>query len=225
MLEQIKKAVSEFKKISGNVRILTHHDTSGITSAAIIAKTIQREDRTFKVSVIKQLDKQIINNLKEEQNDIIFFLDFGSASLENIKELKSKVFIFDNHEITEEIPSNVTLINPHISEEGEINASAISYLFAKELNLANSHLNSLAVLGMIGDYGDLSHINELAQEVIKEAKDVSIKKSFKLFSATRPIHKALEFSSKIYIPGITGSLEGALKLLKEAKIQLKDGQD
>lgn len=222
MLEQIKQAALQFKQTSGNVRILTHHDTGGITSAAIIAKTIQQEDRTFKISVIKQLDKRAIDALKEEQNDVIFFLDFGSASIENLKELNSKIFVFDNHEISSKVPENVTLINPHLSDSGQINSSAISYLFAKELNPTSSSLSSLAVLGMVGDYGDLSNLGDLAQKIIKGAEDVSTKRSFKLFPATRPIHKALEFSAKIYIPGITGSLDGALKLLKEADIPLKE---
>ncbi|MFC1685822.1 DHH family phosphoesterase [Nanoarchaeota archaeon] len=223
MLDYIKQAASQFKQIQGNVRILTHHDTGGITSAAIISKAIQKEDRTFKISVIKQLDRQIINSLKEEHNDIIFFLDFGSASLDKIKELDSKIFIFDNHELSGEVPENITLINPHMFDAGELNASVISYLFAKELNQANSYLSYLAVLGMVGDYGDLSNLGMLSREVIKEADDVSTKRNLRLFPATRPIHKALEFSSKIYIPGITGSLDGALKLLKEAKIPLKEG--
>ena len=222
MLEQIKQAAQQFKQTSGNVRILTHHDTGGITSAAIIAKTMQQEDRTFKISVIKQLDKRTIDALKEEHNEVVFFLDFGSASIENLKDLNSKIFVFDNHEISNAVPENVTLINPHTSDSGLINSSAIAYLFAKEINPVNASLSSLAVLGMVGDYGDLSNLDHLAHEIMKEADDVSTKRSFKLFPATRPIHKALEFSAKIYIPGITGSLDGALKLLKEAEIPLKD---
>ncbi len=222
MLDKIKQAAAQFKNTPGFVRILTHHDTGGITSAAIIAKTIQREDRSFKISVLQQLDTKVIESLKEEKNDVLFLLDFGSASIDKIKDINSKVFVFDNHEITKEVPENVTLINPHLFDGGNVNSSTISYLFAKELNPANSDLSALAVLGMVGDYGDLSNLGFVAQEVVKNSKDVNTKNSLKLFPATRPIHKALEFSSKIYLPGITGSLDGALKLLKEAQIPIKD---
>jgi len=225
MISQIKNIVSQFKSTPGSVRILTHHDTGGITAGAIIAKTIQREDRTFNISVIKHLDQQIIDKLKEERYDITFFLDFGSASIDKIKEIPGKIFIFDNHGITGDIPENISLINPHMSDIGKLNASAIAYLFSKELNPANSDLNSLGILGMVGDYGNISNLGGLADSMIKNASDVSVKHSLMLFPATRPIHKALEFSSKIYLPGVTGSLDGSLKLLREAKIPIKEGHE
>ncbi len=222
MLESIKKSAEEFKKTSGFVRILTHHDTGGITAGAIIARAMQREDRSFRVSVLKQLDREAIDELKNEENEVTFFLDFGSSSLDEIKELNSKVIILDNHEISGEVPKGVTLINPHIFDGEEINSSALAYLFAKELNPINSDFGELSVLGMVGDYGDLSGLGELSQNIIKESEGVTIKKSLLLFPATRPIHKALEFSSKVYIPGVSGSSEGVLKLLKEAKIDIKN---
>jgi len=222
MLEDIKQAASKFKKTPGFVRILTHHDTGGITSGAIIAKAMQREDRSFRISILKHLDTQTIEQLKEERNDIIFLLDFGSAAIEKLKELDSKIYIFDNHETAGNPPENITLINPHLHDSSEINASTISYLFAKELNTVNNDLSTLAVLGMVGDYGNHMNLGDLAQDVIDNSEDISVKRSLLLFSVTRPVHKALEFSSKIYIPGITGSLDGALKILKKAKIPLKD---
>ena len=223
MLESIKSAVSQFRQTKGFVRILTHHDTGGITAGAIIAKAMQREDRSFKISVLKQLDKNIIGDLKKEDAEIFFFLDFGSSNLNEIKELNAKTIIFDNHEISGEIPQskNLTLVNPRL-EEDEMNSSAMAYLFAKELNSMNSDMSGLAVLGMVGDYGDLLNIGETAKSILKSAEDISIKQSMLLFPATRPIHKALEFSSKVYIPGVSGSSEGVLNLLKEANISIKN---
>ena len=222
MLELIKRAVTEFKSTTGSVRILTHHDTGGITSGAIIAKAIQREDRGFRISVLKQVDRELVSTLKSEKNDIIFFLDFGSSALDELAGLESKVIILDNHEISGIAPSNVLLVNPHtLPDKEQINSSALSFLFAKELNPANCDMGELAVLGMVGDYGDLSNLGSLAQSVISNCEDVVVKKSLMLFPATRPIHKALEFSSKVYIPGVTGASEGVLGLLNEAKIPLK----
>ena len=83
-------------------------------------------------------------------------------------------------------------------------------------------MGCLAVLGMVGDYGDLSNLGPTAQTVVSGCDEVVIKKSLMLFPATRPIHKALEFSSKVYIPGVTGSSEGVLSLLNEANIPLKN---
>ncbi len=45
-----------------------------------------------------------------------------------------------------------------------------------------------------------------------------------LYPATRPIHKTLEFSSSLFIPGITGDPKGIANLLKEIGIEKQNGE-
>ena len=228
MISSIKNAVSYFKSIPGEVRILTHHDTDGITAGAILMRALQRADRRFKISILKQLDNDSVDSLLKEDNRIIFLLDFGSQVASRFKGCNSRVFILDHHHMRkeEEIPENVTLINPllqDLEESERISASALSYLFAKEMRDVNVDLACLAVIGMIGDFREAKS-SSVGREILKDAKDVTIKRSLLFFPATRPLHKALEFGSNIFIPGVTGSSEGALNLLKEAKISLKEGE-
>ena len=174
---------------------------------------------------MKQLNKDEIQKIAKEKNEIIFFLDFGSSSLTEIKNLDSEIFILDHHQINESelpLPKNISFINPNLFEE-EVSASALAYLFSKELNQSNLDLASLAILGMIGDFRNLGN-SRISNSILKDAKDVTVKKSLLLFSSTRPIHKALEFSSSIYIPGVTGNAAGAITFLREAGIKLKDGK-
>jgi len=228
MINAIKKAAAHFKNLSGEIQIVTHHDTDGITSGAILVKALQREDRKFKTSILKHLDKSSVDGLIKQNSQIIFLLDFGSAYIESFRNTSAQVFILDHHEIKNpDVPSNVFLINPMLFESEDsidnIGASAITYLFAKELNQANIDLASLAIVGMIGDFRKAKN-SIIGNGIMRDAKDLTIKRSLLLlFPATRPLHKALEFSSNIFIPGVTGSSEGALNLLEEAGIKLQEG--
>ena len=221
MLEAIKKAVDRFSQIEGFVRIVTHFDADGISSGAILCNALKRMDKSFRITAISQLDKRYIEKLKEEDNEILFLVDMGSSHLNELNSLKGSVFILDHHEIVEsEINSNIIFINQHVYKEENLSASAITYLFAKELDGRNSDLASLAILGMIGDFAD-QDLGKIANSILQDAKDITIKKNILLFPSTRPLNKALEFSN-IYIPGVTGSSIGALNLIREAGIKIKE---
>jgi len=221
MLDLIKKAAERFKNSEGIIRIVTHYDTDGITAGAIIATAMKRLDRQFKISVISQLDRKNLEALKKEGNKITFLLDLGAQYLEEINSFENEVFVLDHHEIKETVLSeNITFINPHLTADEEIPASVISYLFAKELDVNNADLASLAVLGMVGDFAE-QDLGKIGNSVVNDAKNVTVRKNLLLFPSTRPLNKALEFSS-IYIPGVTGSAIGSLNLIREAGIKIRE---
>ena len=62
------------------------------------------------------------------------------------------------------------------------------------------------------------NITKTRNIIINEA-DVKIKRGLMVYPSTRPIDKALEFSSRPFIPGITGNPRGVYELLKEAGIE------
>src|SRR3989344_2145013 len=217
MRDKIASVVKRIEEISNRkaIRVISHHDTDGITSAAIFSRALQRWNKKFTLQIVKGLDKGIIDSLSDKE--ILIFLDLASGSLNYLKEKNTQIFIFDHHELAQEIPENVTMINPILFNEEMCSGAALAYLFARELSEDNKDLASLAVLGMIGDMLD-SNIGKLYSEIIKDA-EVIIKKGLLLFPSTRPVDKALEYSSSLYIPGVTGSFKGVLELLRDAGIQ------
>ena len=44
------------------IQIISHFDTDGICSAAIISKTLERQYKQFSVKILKQLDKEEIQH-------------------------------------------------------------------------------------------------------------------------------------------------------------------
>ena len=221
MIDSIKKAVDRFRSLNGIVRIVTHYDTDGITAGSIIASALKKLDKSFKISAINQLDKKNMDLLKQENNKILFLLDLGSSHLDEINLLDGNIFILDHHEVKNaKLSENVTFINPHLTNDEESSASVVAYLFAKELDSENTSLASLAVLGMVGDFAD-QNLGKIGNSIINDAKDLTVKKNLLLFPSTRPLNKALEFSS-IYIPGVTGSSVGAMNLIREAGIKIRE---
>lgn len=233
MLKAIENIIEDFKKASENsaITIISHYDTDGITAAAILAKALQREDKNFSVKIVKQLEKKFIDELKgnSEKNNkkgMFVLLDLGSASLDLLSKIQADVFIFDHHEIKDDLKNislgKVRFINPHLFNE-DVSAAGLIYLFAKLLNPANKDLANMAVLGMVGDMLEQS-ISKINNHILKDASDVIIKRGLLIFSASRPLNKALEISSDIFIPGVTGSAAGAVDLLRETGIKLENGR-
>jgi len=218
MQQEIKAAALNFlEKIKNkSISIISHFDTDGITAAAIMSKTLTRLRKRFSVKIIKQIEPHVF---KEIKNDVILFLDLGSSSLDKISKLGKTVFVIDHHEITEDVPENITLINPRLHGPEEVSGAGLTYLFCRELG-QNKDLASLAVVGMVGDMLD-REVSKLNNEILKDT-EVVVKKGLMLYPATRPINKALEYGSGLYIPGVTGNSRAVFELLNEAGIR-KEG--
>ncbi len=219
--KEIKAKTKEFLKKSENKEILliSHFDTDGITSAAIMIQALEKLDKRFSVKIVKYLEEEMIYDLPK--NKLILFLDLASGSLDYIKKAGLKnVFIIDHHEIVQKIPDNVAILNPILTSKEKISSAGLVYLFCKEINPENKRFAKLAVLGMIGDIMEES-IENLG--VIEEG-DIKKKKGIMIYSSTRPINRALEYCSQPYIPGVTGNFKGVLEILREIGIEPSNGK-
>jgi RecJ-like exonuclease len=221
MINSISNLSREFLEITKDkpVRVISHNDTDGITSAAIMTKTLRRLDRKFSLRIIKGIDKKILNEeLKRNNREILLFVDLASNSLDSFQNLENPIFILDHHEINQEkLNDKIKIINPHLFAEEEICGAGVCYLFSKAISEKNKDLSSLAIIGMIGDRHE-TKINKIYQQILNDAEGLEIKKSLLIFSATRPLRKSLEYSTGFYIPGVTGSSQGVAELLRENQI-------
>ena len=202
MLNQIKQAIEKLSELSKTkpIKVISHFDTDGITSAAIFSRALHRWGKKFSLQIVKGLEEEFINSLPEDH--VLIFLDLASNSLSSLAKKKTEIFILDHHEIQQDIPTNITLIHPLLQNHEVISGSAICYLFAKAISLQNKDLSSLAVIGMVGDSFE-KNIGKTYNEILKDA-DTIIKKGLLLYPSTRPVDRVLEYSSNFYIPGVTG---------------------
>jgi len=141
---------------------------------------------------------------------------------------KRNVFILDHHK-PEVVDCSVIHFNPHLyGVDGlkEISGAGVCYFFAKTLDVGNQDLSYLALIGAIGDiqeYKGFSGLNEvILSDAIEEGK-IEVQKGLSVFGMqTKPLHKVLEYSTDLYIPGVTGSEQGAVKFLQELGIVLRE---
>lgn len=219
MIDEIKNFTKNFLQEIKDEKIylVSHFDTDGITSAAIFIKTLERLSKQFSVKILKTLTKEEIALFPDDK--IIVLLDLGSSHLNELSKLKNKVFIIDHHEIKNQIPSpNIKIVNPHLIQEYEnLCAAELTYLVSREISDENKDLAHLALIGRVGDIMD-SKINKTTSMILKDS-NVIIKTGLLIYPSTRPLDKALEYSSRPFIPGVTGNPRGVFELLKEAEIE------
>ena len=221
--DNIKTTVERFlENTKGKeVIVVSHFDTDGISSAAIMVQALKRLDKKFSVKILKRLEKDFIFSLEKEKP--VIFLDLASGMLDYIKESGIKeVFVVDHHEIVQEIPENVTMVNPMLHDKEKISSSGLTYLFCKEISPKNKDLAKLAVLGMIGDLME-AYIDKLNNGILEDG-EIKRKRGLLIYPSTRPVNKVLEYSSQPYIPGVTGDSQGVTDLLRGAGIEPSGGK-
>jgi len=224
MLKEVERVAKEFLEVSKgkSIRIISHYDTDGITSAAILAKALKRLDKRFSIKIVKSLERENLEKeLKRHEKEVLIISDLGSGSLDYLQNLKNPIFILDHHEIhSNKLNEKIKIINPHLYEsegEGTCTGAGVCYLFAKALSPANQDLSALAVIGMIGDRHE-ENLSKINQQILNDTKELTIRKGLVLYPATRPLRRALEWSTSPYIPGVTGSGTGVLEFLRETGI-------
>lgn len=221
--EKMKEVSKKFLKETENkeIYLVSHFDTDGITSASIMIQALKRLDRRFSVKIVKSLEEKFVRNLPKDK--IILFLDLASGVLNYIKEEGfESVFIIDHHEVEQDVPKNVEIINPWFNDKEKISTAGLVYLFCKEIDEGNKDLAKLAVLGMIGDLME-KNLNHLGEDLF-DGNEIKRKKGLLLYPSTRPVNRTLEYSSNPYIPGVTGNSEGVIELLREAGINPVNGR-
>ncbi|MEM5879088.1 MAG: DHH family phosphoesterase [Candidatus Aenigmatarchaeota archaeon] len=233
-LEEIERLSKIFKSIANEkkVKIISHMDADGLTSAAILSKMLIRLGQNFELKIVKQLTENVLKKIKFTENDFFIFSDLGSGQLDLLKQIleKTQIFILDHHE--PEIFKDINLfhLNPILFGEDEISSSMICYLFAKNISIQNTDLIDLAIVGAIGDEQDEGwKLKGLARKILEEAETLGkivVSKGIRLYGRnTKPIHKSLEHSFDPFIPGITGSESQAVQFLSELGISIKENEE
>ncbi|MFW6040430.1 MAG: DHHA1 domain-containing protein [Thermoplasmatota archaeon] len=225
------------------VLIVSHIDTDGITSASIAYKSLSRKGIECDVKFVKQLEKDTITQLKNQDHEMIWFTDFGSGQLNELNGLNC--VITDHHVPQGNLGapprdqrgnllnygcSKILELNPHrygIDGANELCGAGTTYLVAKELG-DNVDLTKLAVIGAVGDL-QISKEGKLIgknREILKEglaAGYIEKRIDAQLYGLeSRPLYKVLEYASDPILPGLTGDKNACINFLVEQDIPLKE---
>ena len=232
--EQLMNAASEFKKIDKKeiIRVVSHLDADGISACSILVKLLNNDNRKYSVSIVQQLNTAVINQLAAEPYKCFIFTDIGSGVIKEIKNLlnKKNVFILDHHSTDVMDFGDIVIVNPNlcgIDGGKEISGAGVVFKFACAVDKSIEGLAHIAIVGAIGDLQEQNGFLRLNEEILKIAvarNKIRVTKGLRIFGAqTKPLHKALEYCTDPYIPGVSGSESGAIQFLYHIGIDPKNG--
>jgi len=234
--ESVKKAAEEFRQVDKKevIRVVSHLDADGISACAIMIKLLNNDNRRYSVSIVQQLNKAVLQQLASEPYSCFIFTDIGSGVISDIKEILNgrRVFVLDHHSLSDEDFKGIVFVNPHICgiDGGkEISGAGVVFRFACAVDKAIEDFAHIAIIGAIGDLQEQNGFMRLNDEILKTAIEkgkIKVVRGLRLFGIqTKPLHKALEYCTDPYIPGVTGSESGAIQFLHQIGVEPKNGNE
>lgn len=245
LINLAKNAADKIRKYNF-VRVVSHNDADGLTSAGIMVQALLRAGIPFQLSIAGKLDEAVIEEVNRSisQGELVIFCDMGSGQPELIGKVAADVVLLDHHQPVGQSPAKA-VVNAHmvgIDGATDISASGTCYLVARELGPGNIDLAGLAIAGAVGDRQLFRTANAFILEEALKSGVVSIRKGLKvgdgglvdvLAYSTEPFldvtgypEKTAEFLNQL---GLSGNIENlseeeisklasavALKLVKQA---------
>ncbi|MFA5771429.1 MAG: DHH family phosphoesterase [Thermoplasmata archaeon] len=249
MRETAKDIAAKILKYD-NIKIVSHIDADGICAGSIASMSLKRAGIKHSVMFVKQLDKAVIEQLKNENPPLVWFTDLGSGAIDCMNGFE--MVITDHHapNSTETTPaldveSRTDLLkfsrvmestktayhlNPHLFGKNgatDISGAGVAYLVAKEIDSKNIDLSALAIIGAVGDIqdGNLCRLTGTNREILDDAVKAGIvepKIDIRFFGKeTRPIYKLLQYSNDPSISGLSGEGENCIDFLRDIGIKQK----
>ncbi len=174
-LKKHADSAARFIKQHSHVCLVTHNDSDGLTSAAIMIQALKREGITYYHRIFPKLDASLVSVLASSfpEDFLIIFCDIGSGQADFLSALPNPMVILDHHVPVGKTPAKVVVNPMTVGLEGSymISGAGVSYLTARAMRDENADLSSLAVAGMIGDRQLMVAANA---DILAQAKEAGI---------------------------------------------------
>ncbi|MFP4175315.1 MAG: DHHA1 domain-containing protein [Halobacteriales archaeon] len=222
---------ADFVRDADDLLLISHIDADGLTSAGIASTALDRSGVEHETRFSKQLDDEDLNEIEDAGYDTVLFTDFGSGILDEVVERDFTPVVADHHQPAPDAETEYHL-NPllfDIDGSSDISGAGTAYVLARALEdeIDNRDLAALAVVGAVGDMqnqgGGLSGANRVVVREGVEAGVLEAKQDLLLFGRqTRPLPKLLEYSTDVFVPGVSKNSTGAKQLIEDAGIEAKN---
>jgi len=215
LLERVSSAVDLIRGCP-QVRVISHYDADGISSAGIVSSVLLREGINFQTTMVKSLEKDLIDGLANEDHECILLSDMGSGMLPELDSLDSKVVVLDHHKPPVD-SEKVLHVNPHlygIDGMTSSSASAVCMLFAITASEDNWDLLPMAFGGIAGDRQDIRGLSGLNAWLFERGESRGIVESKRRGLITSGPLGEMARRFDPYIKGISGSPKSTAKLLE-----------
>ena len=227
------EAILEHVEKGRSVLVISHLDADGLSAAGILGSALRRKDAVFRIRIERWLDESVAEEISAEKDCLPVLADMGSGYLDILNErMKGKpLVVLDHHQPIGESDEAFVHVNPHlfgIDGALDLSGAGAAYLVAKAVSEGNVDLASMAVVGALGDLQDkhdergLGGVNSLIVKDAIEAGCLEVETDLLFFGReTRPVHKALAYTTNPFIPGISGEEDKSLAFLMGLGIKPK----
>lgn len=225
LLEELSKA-TDIVRGHNFIHIFSHYDADGLSSAAILAKTLLRENKEFCITLLATLDDDTFQEVAASKADCLILSDIGASYIKELDGLKPDVVVLDHHTPGDRA-ERISYANPHLHGIDGMKygcGATMSCLFAITMDEKNWDTVQIAFAGIAGDCQLIEGLNGYLLDGAVERELINViegsivpfgRLTDKLFLSTDP-----------YIRGVSGDANGVAELLTEAGISRDtDGQN
>lgn len=213
MQKEIGDFTKEFLDLSKEkpIKIVSLNNLDGVTSSAILIKTLKRLDKKFSIKIIKEKEQKAFEENFKERDELNFLIGLNPSNKFEEK-IKNKIFLINN-----KINQEYKKINSIKVEKSSFTNAELTYIFSKKISEKNKDLSKIAILSYVQE--DLEENSPLDESIAtKDTIDLEVKKGLLIYPSTRPLKRALEASISPYIPGVTGNTSGTMEILRKSEI-------
>ncbi len=195
-----------------SMRVISHNDADGITSAGLICSALKRAGIPFHATLLNRLDASVVESLQGP----VVFCDMGSGKPELISRVKGECFVLDHHRPVGTL--GCMHLNPHlfgIDGAFELSASGTVYSVVRKMG-DNVDLAGLALVGAMGDRQAMIGANRAILDEAVAANVVEVKAGLKM-AEDGPVDEVLKSAVEPLLD-FTGDPEKANKFLEDIRV-------
>jgi len=215
------------------VRIISHHDSDGIASAAIAKFTLERIGIPHEIIIKNQL---LPEDLVGSEGLVYWFNDLGSSKMDSMRNIRG--IITDHHTPAvkdveyKENGNEIYQFNPHLEGiDGGISQSGATTTFLFSLNVIGDVLgvSYLSVVGSLGDLHDKRHRKLVGtdREVMILAQQsglIEVLNDVRFFGrSSKAVAYMLRFGNDPKIPDLYDNPKKVYEILSKAGIEKEEG--
>lgn len=203
------------------IHVYSHYDADGISSAAIITKTLLRAKKEFKVTLFTSLNDPNMDIIRKTSSECIIITDLGASYIEQLDALECDVIVLDHHTI-EQQAKRICYANPHLyGIDGMTSGcgATMAFLFSIAMDKKNWDLVQVAFAGITGDRQTINGLKGLNIYLYEGALERGYIKAME--GSLIPLGQLISelyLSTDPYLNGISGNPDGVGELLDSAGI-------
>ncbi|MDR2866030.1 MAG: DHH family phosphoesterase [Methanomassiliicoccaceae archaeon] len=202
-----------------DVHIFSHHDADGISAAIILAKTMMRAGKRFRVTLLPALNDETIETVMNCGAGCMIMADMGVSYIDALEKADADVVVLDHHK-GDPAAKRVRYINPHSFGMDGMTAgcgASLSMMFSVQYDKGNWDLVQVAFAGIVGDKQHQKGLSGINEYLFREgSKRGYISETGGGLIPPGPLMSSLFISSDPYIRGVSGNADGVTGLLGDA---------